>query len=128
MRKERLETIAGWIAVVLMALQLLLILLSWILDASSSSPTVNSLLSEEGIRWFIGQYTFFLTTPVLLWLLLLSADGRRFCPAASGKGCAGRLWIYLRKSHYLKGMPADQTAAEAYLSFHQAGRLALRKV
>ena len=57
MRKERLETITGWIAVVLMALQLLLILLSWILDASSSSPTVNSLLSEEGIRWFIGQYT-----------------------------------------------------------------------
>ena len=72
MRKERLETIAGRIAVILIALQLILILLSWILDASSSAPTVNSILSEEGTRWFIGHFTTFLANPVLIWLLLLS--------------------------------------------------------
>ena len=72
MRKERLETIVGRIAVILIALQLILILLSWILDASSSAPTVNSLLSEEGTRWFIGHFTTFLANPVLIWLLLLS--------------------------------------------------------
>ena len=95
MRKERLESIAGWIAVVLMALQLLLILLSWILDASSSSPSINSLLSEEGIRWFIGQYTFFLTTPVLLWLLLLSIAWGSY--RESGMGTVIRMMTHRKK-------------------------------
>ncbi len=98
MRKERLESIAGWIAVILIALQLMLILLSWILEASSSAPTVNSLLSEEGIRWFFGQFTTFLSTPVLIWLLLLSIAWGTY--RESGIGMAMRMMVNGKKVNY----------------------------
>ena len=98
MYKERLETIAGWIAVTLIALLLILILLSWILNASSSAPTVNSLLSEEGIRWFIGQFTKFLSTPALIWLLLLSIAWGTY--RESGIGTAMQMMINGKKVSY----------------------------
>jgi aminobenzoyl-glutamate transport protein len=98
MRKERLETIAGRIAVTLIALQLILILLSWILDASSSVPTVNSLLSEEGTRWFIGHFTTFLANPVLIWLLLLSIAWGTY--RESGIGDIMQMIIKGKKANY----------------------------
>ncbi len=98
MRKERLESLAGWVAVVLIALQLIIILLSWMLDASSSVPTVHSLLSEEGIRWFFGQYTSFLSNPVLIWLLLLSIAWGTY--RESGIGMVTRMIINGRKISY----------------------------
>ena len=51
--------------------QVLLVLVSWLLSASMTEG-VHSLLSSEGIRWFVGQYVSMLASPLLVWLLLLS--------------------------------------------------------
>lgn len=51
-------------------LQLLLVILSWLLSAMRVEG-VRSLLSGEGIRWFIGGFTGMLLQPLLAWLLLL---------------------------------------------------------
>ncbi len=59
------------IAVVLVVAQVLLVLFSWMLSATMTEG-VHSLLSSEGIRWFLGQYAFLLQSPLLVWLLLLS--------------------------------------------------------
>ena len=50
-------------------LQLLLVILSWLLSAMRVEG-VRSLLSGEGIRWFIGGFTGMLLQPLLAWLLL----------------------------------------------------------
>lgn len=58
----------------LLAAQLVLVLVSWFLSATMSD-VVRSLLSSEGIRWFVGSFVSILSTPWLVWLLLLSMAG-----------------------------------------------------
>lgn len=50
--------------------ELVLILLSWILSATGMEG-VRSLLSSEGIRWFFGDFTQMVASPLLVWLVLL---------------------------------------------------------
>lgn len=64
--------IGGWVALVLAALQLLLGIVSWILTAAMPEDFVHSLLSPEGIRWFFGSFVDNLSSPILIWLLLVS--------------------------------------------------------
>jgi len=52
------------------AAQLALIILSWLLSAMRQEG-VRSLLSSEGIRWFIGGFNHIVATPLLVCLLLL---------------------------------------------------------
>ena len=59
------------IAFLLFATQLLLMLVSWLLAAANPASGVRSLLSSEGLRWFLGHFSDVLGTPVLLCLLLL---------------------------------------------------------
>ena len=61
------------IVTALVVAQLLLVLVSWLLSAMMAG--VHSLLSAEGIRWFVGNFTAMLSTPCLVWLLLLSMAG-----------------------------------------------------
>ena len=44
---------------------------SWLLSAAIPASGVRSLLSSEGLRWFLGHFSDVLGTPVLLCLLLL---------------------------------------------------------
>ena len=60
----------AWLTLVLAALQVLLILVSWIISSATQQTYVHSLLSSEGIRWFMGRFSENLATPVLVWLLL----------------------------------------------------------
>ena len=60
------------IAFLLFAAQLLLMLVSWLLAAANPASGVRSLLSSEGLRWFLGHFSDVLGTPVLLCLLLLT--------------------------------------------------------
>ena len=59
------------IAFLLFAAQLLLMLVSWLLAAAIPTSGVRSLLSSEGLRWFLGHFSDVLGTPILLCLLLL---------------------------------------------------------
>ena len=60
------------VALALVFAELLLILVSWIMSAAMPMSGVRSLLSSEGIRWFLGHFADMLATPVLVWLLLLA--------------------------------------------------------
>lgn len=57
-------------ALVLLLAELVLILLSWILYAIGEEE-VRSLLSSEGIRWFVGGFTTMVSSPLLVWLIIL---------------------------------------------------------
>ena len=46
-------------------------LVSWLLAAAIPTSGVRSLLSSEGLRWFLGHFSDVLGTPILLCLLLL---------------------------------------------------------
>lgn len=59
------------IAFLLFAAQLLLMLVSWLLSAAIPTSGVRSLLSSEGLRWFLGHFSDVLGTPMLLCMLLL---------------------------------------------------------
>ena len=56
----------------LFAAQLLLMLVSWLLSAAFPASGYHSLLSSEGLRWFLGHFVDSLSTPLLVWLVLLS--------------------------------------------------------
>ena len=57
--------------VALVVAESLLVLVSWVLSATLTG-SVRSLLSSEGIRWFLGSFVSMLSRPELVWLLLLS--------------------------------------------------------
>lgn len=60
----------GGACLVLGVAELLLVILSWLLSAMRLEG-VRSLISSEGIRWFVGEFTYMLATPLFVWLLLL---------------------------------------------------------
>ena len=60
------------IALTLVLAQLLLMLGSWLWSAALPLSGVRSMLSGEGIRWFLGHFAEIVASPVLVWLLLLA--------------------------------------------------------
>lgn len=64
--------IGGWLALILLCMEILLGLVSWILTAAMPEQFLRSLLSAEGIRWFFGNFVENINSPVLVWLLLLA--------------------------------------------------------
>ena len=86
--------------------QVLLVLLSWLLSATMTEG-VRSLLSGEGVRWFFGSFVAMLSSPWLVWLLLL----------AIAVGC---LW----QSGLLYVFTAHHSPSPTHLTYRQ--RIALR--
>lgn len=58
-------------SVVLMSMQVVLVVVSWVLTVLWPSLPVRSLLGSDGIRWLFGSVESNMVSPVLLWLLLL---------------------------------------------------------
>lgn len=58
------------LSVILAIIEVFIILASWLITAAMPELSVRSLLSSEGIRWFFGQFSFNLASPVLAWLVL----------------------------------------------------------
>lgn len=71
--KANVHRVLPMVAGVLMLVQLLLMLVSWIWSAAVPASGVRSMLSNEGIRWFLGHFAEMLATPLLVWILLLAA-------------------------------------------------------
>lgn len=65
--KHKIFAISIFIFIVL---QILVILGSWFVTVMFPTLSVRSMLSSEGIRWFLGQYTSNLASPLLVWLVL----------------------------------------------------------
>ena len=69
----RTERRAHWLAVAVLAipaLQVLLFLVSWLINAASPESVVRSLLGSEGIRWFFGSFVDNVASPPLGWILV----------------------------------------------------------
>lgn len=73
--KFSLYRLLGMATLVLLTLQLLLVLVSWLVTAADPQAPVHSLLSAEGVRWFVGHLTSNLQTPALIWLMLVAVSG-----------------------------------------------------
>ena len=73
--------VLGITTVLLLVLQVLLILVSWLVAAAAPQLMVHSLLSAEGVRWFVGHLSANLQTSLLVWGLLLSVSGGVFLRA-----------------------------------------------
>lgn len=54
--------------------ELLLVLASWLFVATQTDG-VRTLLSSEGIRWGLGQFTVMMLKPQLIWLMLIAMAG-----------------------------------------------------
>jgi aminobenzoyl-glutamate transport protein len=85
-----MKRILPHLAFVLVGLQLLLMLVSWLLSAAFPASQFRSLLTGEGLRWFMGSYARLVATPVLAWLLL----------GAMAYGCLWRSGLLHRPSSY----------------------------
>jgi len=72
-------------------MQVFLVLLSWLLSAAMPEMSVHSLLSSEGIRWFMAHFTEHIANHVLVWMLLLSIS----YGAVKGSGLLQILTSYL---------------------------------
>ncbi len=73
------KRVFNYLVVGMAVAELLIILLSWLLSATMTEG-VRSLLSGEGLRWFFGSFVALLSSPWLVWLLLLSmAAGSLLC-------------------------------------------------
>jgi aminobenzoyl-glutamate transport protein len=77
------KRIIARLVLILLIAELLLVFLSWLLSATLTE-SVRPLLSSEGIRWFLGQFSVMLLKPQLIWLILL----------AMAAGCVWRSGIF----------------------------------
>ncbi len=70
----KFRKVLPYVACALIVVQLLMVLVSWIWSAAVPDSGVRSMLSGEGIRWFLGHSAEMLATPLLVWLLLMAAS------------------------------------------------------
>jgi len=85
-----MKKLIPYIALFLLLAELALILVSWLLSAAMPNSGVRSMLSGEGIRWFLGHYGTILATPILSWLIL----------AAIAVGCLRSCGVFSHSSPY----------------------------
>ena len=71
-RKGVVARIFAYATAVALLLQLLLFMVSWLIEAAMPENTVHSLLGSEGIRWFAGSFSNNVASPVLAWILVLA--------------------------------------------------------
>ena len=65
-----MKKILPYLALALALAQLLLIFVSWVWSAAMPLSGVRSMLSSEGVRWFLGHFAELMASPLLVWLLL----------------------------------------------------------
>lgn len=66
------EKIASVVVLLLIFAQVALILVSWIVSSALPESEVYSLLSNDGIRWTFGNIINFISSPLLVWIVLLT--------------------------------------------------------
>lgn len=72
---SRVCRLLGGATLTLLAMQLLMVFVSWLITAAAPEAAVHSLLSSEGVRWFFAHFTRNLHSPVLVWLILVAVAG-----------------------------------------------------
>lgn len=99
---KRWKNRIGWLIFILMMIQVVVILLSWLLTAADPESSIRSLLSSEGIRWFIGKNIKNLSQPLLVWLLLLGIAWGAVKSSGLYSFFASRQVFHLNRTEYRK--------------------------
>ena len=87
---------ASWTCLLLLVIQAALVLGSWIVKTIEPASTFRSLMSGEGIRWYIGHFASLLSTPLLVDMLLCAVA----CGVFTGGGLS-RVWHDVRHGERL---------------------------
>lgn len=87
---EKTRRIALVVCMSLLIANLLVVLLSWIISAMGNAD-IRSLISSEGLRWFLGNYSDIIAKPILAWLLLLAIAYSSFRQSGLSKAIGKRL-------------------------------------
>lgn len=82
-------------SMVTIAIQLLLMLVSWIITSANPDTPMHSLLSSEGIRWLVGHFSDNLTNKAGVWLFLLAV-----AYGVVKKSCIKEVFSWRRKWSY----------------------------
>ena len=69
---KRYKRVIGFVATMLVLAQGVLAFLSWVITSVFAETNMHSLLSSDGIRWMFGHFISNLTSPVIVWILLLA--------------------------------------------------------
>lgn len=69
-RKAILQVSSG-MSLMLIVAQALLVVGSWILTAAKPNIHMRSILGSDGLRWLFGTFVDNISTPMLVWMLLL---------------------------------------------------------
>lgn len=91
---KRYKHILGLVATMLVLGQGVLAFLSWVITSVFADTSIHSLLSSDGIRWLFGHFISNLTSPVIVWILLLAM--------AFGAVYKSKLHLFLLKKHKLQ--------------------------
>lgn len=59
-------------ALTLLLMFICVIVFSWIVSSVNPSLPIRSMISEEGVRQFMGGFAYCLASPLLVWLVLCS--------------------------------------------------------
>lgn len=65
------SNVVGLLVILLVIMQVFVVVGSWIANALSPESGVVSMLSSEGVRWFVGSYARILATPLLIYIILI---------------------------------------------------------
>ena len=84
-----MRRICSYIVLVMIMAELVLTLVSWIISAMMMEG-VRSMLSNEGVRWYLGHFTNILISPFLIYIILLSIS----------IGCLNKSRIFVRANTY----------------------------
>lgn len=70
--EERWSRFVTGLIIALVLLETALVLVSWFVAAAVPTLSVRSLISGEGVRWFVGGFAALLASPVLSWIVLFA--------------------------------------------------------
>jgi aminobenzoyl-glutamate transport protein len=97
---KRWKNRLGWLIFILSLMQLVVILLSWLLTAADPDSSIRSLLSSEGIRWFIGKNVENLCQPLLVWLLMVGTAWGTMKSSGFNHFLASGQFLHLKQAEF----------------------------
>ena len=69
--KLKISSIVAYASLVIVLLQLVLIVVSWILTAVNPELRMRSILGSEGLRWLFGSYVSNVASSFLVWMIVM---------------------------------------------------------
>ena len=70
-KRLKISSVAAYTSLVILLLQLVLIVVSWVLTAVNPDIQIRSILGSEGLRWLFGTFVSNIASSFLVWMLVV---------------------------------------------------------